>query len=69
VAIDPFTADEPGEDGAVNAARRAEINVFHACSLPAKACENSTPTSSLLTTHPFTESITHIGRTGLPTII
>jgi len=33
VAVDPVAADESGEDGAVDAARRAQIDVFHACAL------------------------------------
>ena len=30
MAVDPIAGDEPGEDGAVNAAWRAQIDVFHA---------------------------------------
>jgi len=33
IAVDPITADQPGEDGAVDAAWRAPIEVFHACAL------------------------------------
>jgi len=33
VVVDPVAADEPGEDGAVDAAWCAEIDVFHACRL------------------------------------
>ena len=33
IAVDPVTADQPGEDGAVDAAWRAQIDVFHACAL------------------------------------
>ena len=33
IAVDPITADQPGEDGAVDAAWRAQIDVFHACAL------------------------------------
>ena len=33
VAVDPVAADESGEDGAVDAAWRAPIDVFHACAL------------------------------------
>src|SRR6476620_10113144 len=34
VAVDPVAADEPGEDGAIDAAWRAQSDVFHACALP-----------------------------------
>ena len=33
VAVDPVAADEPGEDGAIDTAWRAQIDVFHACAL------------------------------------
>lgn len=33
VALDPVAADEPGEDGAIDAAWCAPIDVFHACAL------------------------------------
>ena len=33
VAVDPIAADEPGENSAVDAAWRAQIDVFHACAL------------------------------------
>ena len=33
VAIDPVAVDQSGEDGAVDAAWRAPIDVFHACDL------------------------------------
>ncbi|GLS32628.1 hypothetical protein GCM10007937_43380 [Mesorhizobium albiziae] len=33
MAVDPVAADEPGEDGAVDAARRAQIDIFYACAL------------------------------------
>ena len=33
VAVDPVAADESGKDGAVDAAWRAQIDVFHACVL------------------------------------
>ena len=33
IAVDPIAADESGEDGAVDAAWRAQIDVFHACAL------------------------------------
>jgi hypothetical protein len=33
VAVDPVAADESGEDAAVDAAWRAQIDVFHACAL------------------------------------
>jgi hypothetical protein len=33
VAVDPVAADESGENGAVDAAWRAQIDVFHACAL------------------------------------
>ena len=33
VAVDPVAADEPGKDGTVDAAWRAQIDVFHACVL------------------------------------
>jgi hypothetical protein len=33
VAVDPVAADESGEDGAIDAAWRAPIEVFHACAL------------------------------------
>lgn len=29
VAVDPVAGDEPGKDGAVDAARRAQIDIFH----------------------------------------
>jgi len=33
IAVDPIADDESGEDGAVDAAWRAQIEVFHACAL------------------------------------
>jgi hypothetical protein len=33
VAVDPVAADEPSEDGAVDTAWRAQVDVFHACAL------------------------------------
>ena len=33
MAVDPIAGDEPGEDGAVDAARRAQIDIFDACTL------------------------------------
>src|SRR4029078_1965535 len=33
IAVDPVAADQPGEDGAVDSAWRAQIDVFHACAL------------------------------------
>ena len=33
VAVDPVAADESGEDGAIDAAWRTQIDVFHACAL------------------------------------
>src|SRR5437660_12848646 len=33
MAVDPVAADEPGEDGAVDAARGAQIDILHACAL------------------------------------
>jgi hypothetical protein len=33
VAVDPVAVDEPGEDSAVDAARGAQIDIFHACAL------------------------------------
>src|SRR5450755_841414 len=33
IAVDPVADDESGEDGAVDAAWRAQIDVFHACAL------------------------------------
>ena len=33
VAVDPVADDESGEDGAVDAAWRAQIDIFHACAL------------------------------------
>src|ERR1700693_1818183 len=33
MAVDPIAGDEPGEDGAVDAARRAAIDIFHTCAL------------------------------------
>ena len=33
VAVDPVAADESGEDGAIDAAWCAQIDVFHACAL------------------------------------
>jgi hypothetical protein len=33
VASDPVAADESGEDGAIDTAWRAQIDVFHACAL------------------------------------
>jgi hypothetical protein len=33
IAVDPVAADESGEDGAIDAAWRTQIDVFHACAL------------------------------------
>src|SRR6266699_7196073 len=33
IAVDPVAACEPGENGAVDAARDAQIDIFHACAL------------------------------------
>jgi hypothetical protein len=33
MAVDPIADDEPGKDGAVDTARRAQIDIFHTCIL------------------------------------
>ena len=33
MVVDPIAGDEPGKDGAVDAARRAQIDIFDACTL------------------------------------
>jgi hypothetical protein len=33
MAVDPIAGDEPGEDGAVDAARRTQIDIFDTCVL------------------------------------
>jgi hypothetical protein len=39
MTVDPIAGDQFGEPGAIDTARRAQVDIFHACVLP-QGCES-----------------------------